>query len=354
MMAEVERALAGGGRVEKGGALHGKVEVELRRLREDNDRITSQVLGLKKARAQLVATEDDLISKMRHDGDVHSHGPSFASAVRKIEEVDSELAGLRCQQLVNSRDVAELKLGKVRIETREEVAELVRRVDEALAGGLDASGLQAEVQDLVKRLRDEFDASAHAVSATTKELDNTVGRLRNLELSIRVRRGRIDAETDALRGQLVSAFFEAKRKNSRLMRIRDSQAQNAKDINVLERALDRMARDSKIKEVLASGDKQRLSVEASALWEDIEQMQKALLRLEEVRDRHSEEVATAIADLRTPDMVGTVSAETGARRERLIAALREEELCAQRLAMLRNVQALDIELLRKVKSAMAQ
>lgn len=354
---EVERELASGKKLQKGGSTYTKVEAELTRLREDNDHIIAQDMELKEVRSGHVAEEQKIIEQVRTTGDVKVHGPHLIDILKKIEDIDFQLAGLRCQQLENSRDISKLKREKVRIEKSEAVRTLIEQVDQAVEEGQSVSEggpLAGAISDLVQGLYDEFDKNNEAASDTKKDIENSLSRLRSLVLGRRVRRGRINSETEALGGQLVSSFYELQRKNTKLGRLRDVQALNAKEINVLERAMDKLSRHARVRDLIQAKDVQKMEAEAAQLWEEIQQVRAALADLEAARAKHAQEAADAVDRLRAPSMLGVVTPETGELRERLIASLREEELCASRLAVLRGAQAQDIMFLGQLRAALLE
>jgi len=348
--------LASGQHLQRAGETFGKLDEELVRLREDNDNIGAQVAELMKVRSEYVAQEGLLIGQVRKAGDVSAHGSGIIDALKKMEEVDCQLAGLRSQQLQNTRDISDLKRGKVRIETSEEIMSPIRQVEEAIAADgvlLEAGPLSEALSELVKSRQGDFDRNSHAVLATNKSLTNALATLKTQELSVRARRGRINAETEAIRGRMVSSFYTAQRKNAKLTRLRDSQATDAKQINELERALAKLNRHIEVRELIKAGDQQQMDLKAKELWNDMAQMQGLLAELENARAAHAHAATDAMAKLREPGMRDCVSPETGELRERLIESLREEELCAARLAALRGTQAQDVKLLSELQASSA-
>lgn len=355
LAAEVEYNLASGQRLPTGGSLYSLLDAELSRLRWDNDRIIARVDDLKKIREAHVVEEDKILEQMRSDPSSTAHGTRLIETLKRIEEIDFQIAGLRSQQLENSRGVSAMKRGKVRIELSDELMSMVEKVDEVLREGKALSQkdpLTGALSALVQRQLEEYDRNAAAALEAKKDIENSLAKMRTLALGKRVRRGRIDPETEAIGGQLVASFYELQRKNAKLVRLRDVQLLNTKEVNVLERVIDKLARHARIQELIDSGDKAKMQSEADLMLHEMEVTKKALAELEAVKAGHAREAAQAVERLRAPDLKDAVTPETGALREGLFAALRGEELCASRLAVLRGVKAQHAALLGELRTAM--
>lgn len=359
LSADVEHKLASGIKMDSSSTTYALVVSEIDRLRWANDKIVSQVAALKDVRTGYIAEQEAKYQGVVN-GDVNTHGPALIDVLGKIEDVESQIAGCRSAQLQNSRDIGMLKRGKVRIEKSAEVRNLVQKVDDVLK---DAVGpVEMEVQEalmealseLLERLQQEFDNNSQASLAIQQDIQNTVARLRSLVLARRVRRGRIDVETELLGGRMISSFHELVRKNSRLGRVRDVQLLDAMDMNLLERSIDRLDRHAKVQEVIDSGDRGKMEAEVKILLEELEQATRALADVEADWIGHSNDAAGTIEKLRDATSKDVVTPATGEMREELFKALREEELSSARMASLRRSKARNVTLLCRLRTALQQ
>jgi len=354
LSAEVEQKLASGIKIDKGSTSYALVVSEIDRLRWANDKIIAQVAALKDIRTGFLADKEanhqGVIS-----GDVITHGPALIDVLSNIEDVESQIAGCRSQQLQNSKDIAVLKRGKVRIEKNAEVRTLLQKVEDALRDGdalTQKEPLMEALSAFVERLQKEFDGNSQTALAVNKDIDNTLSKFRSLVLARRVRRGRIDVETELLGGTLISSFYELLRKNSRLSRVRDVQLLDSMDINLLEHAIDRLDRHAKVEEVIGSGNREKMEEEVRTLLEEIGKFTRALADVEAAWIGHSNDSTETIEKLRGPQFKDVVTPASGVMREELFKALREEELCSARMATLRRSKARNVKLLCRLKAAL--
>jgi len=244
----------------------------------------------------------------------------------------SKVASMRSSQIQNYLDVGALKRQRAAIEKSEEVTKLSNQAYAASEEALpeeEIAKLEVEILDTVQRLRQESDAVADAVLVTRKDITNVVSETRSIQLSLRVRRGKADAESDKLRSTLVAKLYEVRRKSAKLTGLRDIQAYNVKLIAVLERARHALRRHSEVQALIATGNKEHMDTEA----------------------KHVAEILEVTAKLRGLD--DEVTPETSSLRERLIAALRQEEFCTSRLAILRKAQAQDVKFMADLGKAIA-
>jgi len=234
---------------------------------------------------------------------------------------------------------------------------LVQKVDDALKDG-DASTqkkpLMEALSALLERLQNEFDDNSQAALTIKLDVENSVSKLRSLVLARRVRRGRIDVETELLGGVLISSFYELLRKNSKLSRVRDVQLLDSMDINLLEKAVDRLDRHAKVQEVIDSGDRKTMEEEVRALLEETGKVTRALADVETSWIGHSNNATETIQKLRDPQCKDIVTPATGEMREELFKALREEELCSVRMASLRRSEARNLTLLCRLRATLHQ
>jgi len=198
---------------------------------------------------------------------------------------------------------------------------------------------------------ERFDGHSEIVQATKQDVDVAIGKLKNLVLDLRVRRSSIDAEMDCLRGNFESGFYEAKRKNARLARLRDQQAMTGKEIALLEQVLHKIKLCERVRSAITQGNRQKIEEEAKKIWKENESTQKALRRLDEHCAKLSDEGQRMVQALRAPAHWSAMSPQTGELREKFVAAVREEELAFERLAALRGTQALQIKLLGELRAA---
>mmetsp|Transcript_65738 Transcript_65738/g.118435 ORF Transcript_65738/g.118435 Transcript_65738/m.118435 type:complete len:387 (+) Transcript_65738:67-1227(+) len=355
LVAEVETALAGGKLLERGSPMYSQLNAQVHRLRAENDQFVVDVQNLKKARAELVAEEARMIAKIHADGQSGHHGSKIVETLKQIEDLDRQMAMLRSQQVQNVRDVGLLKRQKVTIEKSEEVMKLERQVQEALgqAEPVQEDGpLATSIAEAVQRLRDEFDANSVSSAEAKKDIENAVSRIRSSEMSLRVRRDKADPTSDALRASLISGLYQVRRKNAKLSQMRDMQAFNAQLVGVLQRARHSLSRKAEVQLLVAAGNKEHIKVEINVMLRDIQMLQKVTEELEATQAKHADEGAEVTTKLR--GLKTEVTPETGLLRERLIAALREEEFCMARLAVLRNVQAQDVKFLAELEHALAK
>jgi len=356
LSADVEQKLASGIKMDKSSTTYALVVSEIDRLRWANDKIIAQVAALKDIRKDFIA-EKEAKHQGVLNGDVNTHGPALIDVLSKIEDVESQIAGYRSQQLQNSTDIGVLKRGKVRIEKNAEVKTLVQKVDDALKDG-DASTqkkpLMEALSALLERLQNEFDDNSQAALTIKLDVENSVSKLRSLVLARRVRRGRIDVETELLGGVLISSFYELLRKNAKLSRVRDVQLLDSMDINLLEKAVDRLDRHAKVQEVIDSGDRKTMEEEVRALLEETGKVTRALADVETSWIGHSNNATETIQKLRDPQSKDIVTTATGQMREELFKALREEELCSVRMASLRRSEARNLTLICRLRATLQQ
>jgi len=356
LSADVEQKLASGIKMDKSSTTYALVVSEIDRLRWANDKIIAQVAALKDIRKGFIAEKGAKHQGMLN-GDVNTHGPALIDVLSKIEDVESQIAGCRSQQLQNSKDIGVLKRGKVRIEKNAEVKTLVQKVDDALKDGhalTQKKPLMEALSALLERLQKEFDDNSQAALTIKLDVENSVSKLRSLVLARRVRRGRIDVETELLGGVLISSFYELLRKNSKLSRVRDVQLLDSMDINLLEKAVDRLDRHAKVQEVIDSGDREKMEEEVRALLEETGKVTRALADVETSWIGHSNNATETIQKLRDPQSKDIVTTATGQMREELFKALREEELCSVRMASLRRSEARNLTLICRLRATLQQ
>eukprot|EP00440_Ansanella_granifera_P030996 gb/GFBE01033660.1/.p1 GENE.gb/GFBE01033660.1/~~gb/GFBE01033660.1/.p1 ORF type:complete len:394 (+),score=104.44 gb/GFBE01033660.1/:1-1182(+) len=348
---EVEAVVAGGKSIGRSSELYLKISEELERLRTGNDKILAEVAACDTARLKLVDETDQAIDEIRKGH--ASSAEQMAGSLSEMENLSRQIAELRSRQISNYMDIGALKRQRVVIQKSEEAMSLANQVYDALEKEehIPEDGpLAVEMSKVTLKLRKEFDEFSKSLSATKKTLDNVVSRLRSIELSLRVRRGKADHETDALRTTLLAALFEARRKNAQLTRYRVQQALNVKLVAVLERAKQSLLRNAQIQALIDSGNKDHMETETKVLLRDLEVTQKTARDLEATKASRMKEVSEVTAKLRAMDHV--VTPETGALRERLVEALREEEFCMARLAVVRKVQAQDVKFLARIGKAL--
>ncbi|CAE7551027.1 unnamed protein product [Symbiodinium natans] len=348
LVAQVEAAVASGRHINKGSPLYEKIGVEVDRLRSENDTVIAKVDELDSSRAKLVADSTAFVAGVRAGED----GSQMVETLQKIEELDRQMAELRSQQIQNYLDIGALKRQRVTIQKNEEVMEIVSQVyemmekDEMIA---EDAELAVALGEKVSKLEAEFDSFSQSIATAKKELENVVSRVKSLELSLRARRDKANHETDTLRANSISGLYEARRKNAQLTRYRIQQALNVKLVSVLERARQAFRTHTRIKELIDSGNKAQMEVVVGELLREMEVAVTTAAELEEAKARHSKEVHDVTAKLRQHEEV--VTPETGKLREELIAALREEEFCMARLAVLRKSQAQDVKFLASLRKA---
>lgn len=350
-MAEVEAKSASGRPIRQDSPLYAKLTEEVERLRAENDQILAKVEELDVSRRQLVSDSSGVVAAIGEGG---ADPSAMAATLEKIEELDQHMGELRSVQIQNYLSIGALKRQVVTVQKNEEVIRLSTQVYEKIAQGEEVpedGPLAVSLEEAVGRLRDEFDQFSQSIAVTKKELDTVVGRVRSIELSLRARRGKAGHEAETLRADLISGLYEARRKNAQLTRYRIQQALNVKLEAVLERAREAFRFHARIQALITSGDKPLMEVEIASILREIDQAQKHADDLEAIKAAHSKEVQDVTARLR--EFEDKVTPETGKLREKLIAALREEEFCIARLAVLRQVQAQDIKFLANLRQALS-
>ncbi|CAE7873787.1 hypothetical protein AK812_SmicGene3477 [Symbiodinium microadriaticum] len=348
LVATVEAAVASGRPIHQNGTLYEKISEEVDRLRSENDTVIAKVDELDSSRSKLIAGSANFIAEVRAGED----GSQMAETLHQIEELDRQTAELRSQQIQNYLDIGALKRQRVTIQKSEKVMEISSEVYEMIAKDemiAEDAAVAVSLAETVSKLESEFDSFSQSIATAKKELENVVSRVRSLELSLRARRAKADHETDTLRANLISGLYEARRKNAQLTRYRIQQALNVKLVSVLERARQAFRTHTRIKELIVSGSREQMEVEVGDLLREMEVAVATAAELEEARAQHSKEVHEVTAKLRQHEEV--VTPETGKLREQLIAALREEEFCMARLAVLRKSQAQDVKFLASLRKA---
>jgi len=347
-VAQVEAAVASGRPIHQNGTLYEKITEEVDRLRSENDTVIAKVDELDSSRSKLISDSANFIAEVRAGED----GSQMAETLHQMEELDRQTAELRSQQIQNYLDIGALKRQRVTIQKSEQVMEISSQVYEMIAKDemiAEDAVLAVSLAETVSKLESEFDSFSQSIATAKKELENVVSRVRSLELSLRARRAKADHETDTLRANLISGLYEARRKNAQLTRYRIQQALNVKLVSVLERARQAFRTHTRIKELIVSGSKEQMEVEVGDLLREMEVAVATAAELEEARAQQSKEVHDVTAKLRQHEEV--VTPETGKLREQLIAALREEEFCMARLAVLRKSQAQDVKFLASLRKA---
>mmetsp|Transcript_123999 Transcript_123999/g.246909 ORF Transcript_123999/g.246909 Transcript_123999/m.246909 type:complete len:400 (+) Transcript_123999:69-1268(+) len=356
LSADMEHKLASGVKLDSNGTTYALVVSELDRLRWANDKIAAQVAALKDVRTGSLAAQEAMYQSVL-DGDAKTQGPALIDVLAKIEDVESQIAGCRSEQLQNSKDIGNLKRCKARIEKSAEVRTLIEKVDDALRDGdalMQKEALVKALSELLERLHEEFDRNSKVSLALRQDTENIRAKLGSLVLAKRVRRGRMDVETELLGGRLISSFYSMLRKNSRLQRVRDVQLEVTMDVSLLEHAMGRLKKCAKVQEVINSGDRKKMEVEVQELLEELKQATRALAEVEATWSGHSDDASRTIEKLRAPGFKDQVSKATGEMREDLFQALREEELCSARMASLRRTKARDVTLLCRLRAALQQ
>lgn len=348
----MELAVASGQTLRKGDELYLRVDEALKKVREENNGVVAQINDLRSVRKEHVTEESRLYSLMQ-GGDVREHGELFIEQLRKIQEVDGDIAKMRFIQFQNSRDISELKRKKNRIERLGQLADVMAKLEEVSEDDDEQShAVLKEALKTQEDLQSEFDANKTEVVATRKEIESALGTMRNLELALLVRRGKHDAEVETFRGDLVTAFFTAQRKNMKLTRLREWQGFLLKDIGNLEQAIGKIQRRERVKEVIARGDRTILEMEFRQMVENVEKLQAVADNLETNCEQAADDTIESIEKLRDPSLIDSVNVETGRLREKLIKALRKEELGSKRLRQIRETQAQYIILMGKLKDAL--
>jgi len=351
LVAKVEAKSASGRPIRRDSPLYAQLLEEMDRLRAENDKILAKVDELNVSRTKLVSESSELIAAIHQGGQDPNH---MAETLEKIEDLDQNVGELRSSQIQNYLSIGALKRQMVTVQKNEEVMQLSKDIYEQIGRGEavpEDGPLAASLDNAANRLSDEFDSFSKSIAAAKKELDTVVGRVRSVELSLRARRGKADHEAETLRFNLISGLYEARRKNAQLTRYRIQQALNVKLIAVLERAREAFRFHSRIQALIDSGDKEQMEVEVASLLRGINATQKHAAELEASKATHSKEIQDVTVKLR--EFEDKVTPETGKLREKLIAALREEEFCIARLEVLRQVQVQDIKFLASLRQAMA-
>eukprot|EP00927_Polykrikos_kofoidii_P066462 TRINITY_DN62061_c0_g1_i1.p1 TRINITY_DN62061_c0_g1~~TRINITY_DN62061_c0_g1_i1.p1 ORF type:complete len:435 (-),score=99.61 TRINITY_DN62061_c0_g1_i1:72-1274(-) len=340
------------------GASIPRLEDALNHFRELNDGLIAEAATSTKGGEDIEATRSKVVeSVLKGEKDLFAVEGEMRSAYEAVNSVEEKIASLRYEQLKNSREIGNLKRARVRRLKRNEVQDLITRVDTAFEnGGPDALAdgpLAAQIKEAAKEIEAQFDDYAKGVSETERAITNMNARLRSAELSLRVRLGdKSYADAIGLRAVVVSTLYEARRKSFRLTALRDMEALAAQELAMLERAREKLELNSKVVKLLSDGDKEAMRSEVKALTQEVVKLQEQCDSLDEKIDEHAALGNSVVQPLR--ELKDVVSPESVEIRENLIAHLREEIFSLERKRVRRDRQELCLQLMMKLTDAIGR
>jgi hypothetical protein len=351
LVREVEQAMMQRVRIHKGGATCGNLEREISRLRSDNDRLMDEVNELKAARAVHVAEEEKLTSSQFE--------AELIEVVKKIQDIDIQLAGCQLQRFGNMRDVGILKKTLSRVQKRDDALTLVDQIEESLNQSkvLDPHGPEATaIDDMLDSLQDEFDRVEPKFEQYQKVMVNVNNAIQDLAPSVRSISlpGDFKEEThetlDNNRFALLGHLQHDLRMIHQLSRLRDIQIDNKQEIGILERAKVKLQRNAKVHALIAGKDSAQINAKVKKYQDDIEHLRGQMKSIESKLEAHGVAALKSITQLRLG--AAEFTAESGKQRESLIANIHQEQQWKQRLAILRGEKMQNMRFILMLKAAL--
>jgi len=356
LVTEVEMALVtGSAHPQRGGRTYNNLQEELIRLRLDNDRIAERIVELKAIRLERVKAEEEAIQKFYSADGFAAHKAEMVKSLKKIEEIDFELAGLRYQNKVNILDVGLLKRTMTRIEKRAAVTNLVNKIQAALLAGEEVQPDGPEAQELSKlmqSMRGEYDNIVAKVEEWKERIEEFRIRLGNAHTLCVNLCDQPSRKSDNARADLIRHLHEAQRMNWQLTRLRDIQLLDSQEMALLERVQGKLASQRRRHKLLAEGTEDDIRQELIKLEEHTRSLRQQMQSMEATLDVSDKEISRIVSRLR--ELRSVTTAETGELREKLIACVHEEQQCLGRLADLRGIKQQKVLWLTKLKSALPE
>lgn len=356
LVTEVEMAMiTGSAQPQKGGKTYTNLEEELVRLRMENDRISERIVELKALRLESVKAEEEATKKFYSADGFAAHKADMVKALKEIEEIDFELAGLRYQNKVNILDVGLLKRTMTRIEKRAAVTNLVNKFQGSFLAGEAVHPDSPEVHELsalMQSMRTEYDdvvAKVEDWKAYNEEFRSRLDAAQALCLDVRDTPG---GDADNARAALIGHLHEATRMNLQLTRLRDIQLLDSQEMALLERVQGKLESDRRRHKLLAEGSEDDIRHYVNTLQDQTRSLRQSMQHMEATLDVSDKEISRIVSRLRELKMVTTP--ETSELREKLIACVHEEQQCLGRLAVLRGIKHHKILWLAKLKSALPE
>lgn len=355
MVLEFEQALAAGERIGTGDPTYANLGDEVNRLRHENDDLMEEVAELNKRRSKLVQQEDAICRvTLESDTDFSYHEGDLVGTLGEIKEIDCELARLQTRHHQNIRDVGLLKRTMGRIAKMGEVMSLIDGVEASLSAGqaLTVDGPEAAaLLQSSEDMRSKYDHATQAVIAYRKDVKELIRQLGDTGHGLRGLGVAPSREADKVRATLVEHLQHMKRMLAQLVRLRDIQVFDTNEISVLERARAKLMRHSEIRELLKSGDKQKIGEEFQRLRRSTIELRADIKEMEAAASSQLQSITEITAKLRV-HKAEVVTAESGLLREALFAVKDEEEQAREWLAVLRDVQCQNLQFLASLKAAM--
>eukprot|EP00929_Paragymnodinium_shiwhaense_P121895 TRINITY_DN9431_c1_g2_i1.p1 TRINITY_DN9431_c1_g2~~TRINITY_DN9431_c1_g2_i1.p1 ORF type:complete len:438 (-),score=81.55 TRINITY_DN9431_c1_g2_i1:166-1359(-) len=349
LIGEVEFVLATGSKAES--SHFNRLDDLSSSLRQSNDEALRELDALKSRRTDKRSEMLEVLDELRSSSDVSASKEALLEGLSEIAADCSSSVGLLSEHLTNSKALGELKRARVVLDTHEDVLTIIETAEEALTSGEKQFVKDAleNVAELIRILRTGFDDRAMDLAEARGDLQQSESSTRNVDIALRQYRTTLGPHTFGLRSGLVAHLLEAQRKSVKMTRIRDLQVTYVKEITALTQLRERLYRRQEVSEVLATGDKAKLADEAARITTSIETGKaesEALLAREAELAETFEAVRQELRALKD-----AVTPTSGNLREQLIAAIREDEWCVDRLASLAKSQALNVRLLQEVRAA---
>lgn len=353
LVSEVEQAMVKGVQLDDAGPTYESVQLEMKRLRGDNDRLTEKWHDFKIERAKHVEEEEAIEAKLKEDhtsSRVRKLFDDHVVSTHTIRKLDFELAALRSQNKQNIADVGILKLSKSRIENMGSVSALVDRVKKALKHGeyLASDGPEAEaLKAAILQKQEEFDKVVPKIRTYGKARDQMDVDLAALEAKLTANRNADSSKPgywqalDHVRQEIMGLLRKDKRMLANLDRLRQLQIMNTDYIGVLERARAKLFRHAKVHSLLEAARTDRTEQVVAEIREkvevlsgDLERLRASITEIEDKMEAHAEEGQALVAQLRSVNLGFT--SEAGKQRELLFTNIHQEETWLAYLAVLRG------------------
>eukprot|EP00927_Polykrikos_kofoidii_P056602 TRINITY_DN506_c0_g1_i2.p1 TRINITY_DN506_c0_g1~~TRINITY_DN506_c0_g1_i2.p1 ORF type:complete len:414 (-),score=101.95 TRINITY_DN506_c0_g1_i2:71-1282(-) len=328
---------------------------EYARLGKHNDSLIAEAKQLKDVAVNFSSKRKELIGRLAKGEDLSALRDDLANSYNLINNVESAMSTQRYAQFVNCRHMGSLKLTMVRKGKRSKVSDLLGVVEQALERGEEVASdgpLAAKLAELTKELQGENDGYSVAVAETVREINAMVAKLRKTALALRVRRGQSDVnEAHTLRDDIISTYYEARRKSAKMTSLRDMQALAVSHMGDIARVTRRLMLDDKVRELLKKGTKEELTLEIDSILKKVQRSQEVISVLSANQAEYAKRTDSVVVPLRAETNVTVASGEM---RESLIESLREEIFCIKSKTQKRELQELYFKMVRSLRKKLQE